>query len=364
MTDEELIKKTLRLAQKGWGRVSPNPMVGALIVKNHRIIAQGYHRAFGREHAEVEAFNAATTDVRGGSLYGNLEPCCHFGKQPPCVDRILASGIKSVVVGTVDPNPLVNGKGIAKLQKHGIEVKVGVAEEACKQLNEAYFKFITTGLPFTTLKIAQTLDGRIASRNGHSKWITSETSRRFVHKLRSQHDAILVGIGTVLADNPRLTVRLSRGVSPKRIVLDSKLRISLASNLLTDEFVKRTIIVTTEEAPNERTKRIEETGAQVWGVPANSDGRVDLLSLWRKLGQAGIAAVLVEGGSKIYSALLKANLVDKVCVFIAPRILGDGLSALQNLGITNLEKSISLRDVSRRILDGDLLVTGRVAKAS
>jgi diaminohydroxyphosphoribosylaminopyrimidine deaminase/5-amino-6-(5-phosphoribosylamino)uracil reductase len=364
LTDEELIKKTLRLAQKGRGHVSPNPMVGALIVKNHRIIARGYHHAFGREHAEVEAFNAATANVKGGSLYVNLEPCSHFGKQPPCVDRILASGIKRVIVGTRDPNPLVNGKGITKLQKHGIEVKVGIAEEACKKLNEAYFKHITTGLPFTTLKIAQTLDGRIAARNGHSKWITSETSRRVVHKLRSQHDAVLVGIGTVLADNPQLTVRLSRGVSPKRIVLDSKLRVALTSNLLTDGFVNRTIIATTREAPDDRIKRIEQTGAQVWVLPASTEGRVDLLTLWRKLGQAGIASVLVEGGSQIYSSLLKANLVDKICVFIAPKILGDGLSALQNLGITSLEKSISLIDISRRNLDGVLLVTGRVAEAN
>ncbi|NIR47436.1 bifunctional diaminohydroxyphosphoribosylaminopyrimidine deaminase/5-amino-6-(5-phosphoribosylamino)uracil reductase RibD, partial [candidate division KSB1 bacterium] len=218
MTDEELIKRTLWLARKGRGRVSPNPMVGAILVKDNRILAQGYHKLFGGAHAEVEVLNALKGEATGSTLYVNLEPCSHYGKQPPCVDAIVKSGINRVVIGSQDPNPAVAGKGIQHLREQGIEVQVGVAEDACKELNEAYFKHIVTQFPFVTAKIAQTLDGRIAASNGNAQWITSEASRRLGHKMRAEHDAILVGIGTVLADDPQLTVRLAKGEDPKRIV--------------------------------------------------------------------------------------------------------------------------------------------------
>ncbi|MFQ5706241.1 MAG: bifunctional diaminohydroxyphosphoribosylaminopyrimidine deaminase/5-amino-6-(5-phosphoribosylamino)uracil reductase RibD, partial [bacterium] len=235
MTDEAFIEKTLELAEKGRGLVSPNPMVGAVIVKNNGIIAEGFHQRFGGEHAEVVACNKARESVKGATLYVNLEPCSHYGKQPPCVERIVQQGIERVVIGTRDPNPIVDGSGIRFLQEHGVQVQAGVLENRCEHLNEAYFKYVKSGLPLTTLKIAQTLDGRIATKTGASKWITSEPARRYAHQLRSQNDAILVGIGTVLSDDPQLTVRLVEGVNPIRFVLDSLLRIPLSARILSKE---------------------------------------------------------------------------------------------------------------------------------
>jgi len=261
VTDEELIKKTLKLAEKGRSKVSPNPLVGAVITKKNEIIAEGFHREFGGVHAEVAALDSARQDVNGGTLYVNLEPCSHTGKQPPCVERIKSSGIKRVVIGTPDPNPLVNGKGIALLRKQGLEVKVGILEEACRNFNEAFFKHIKTNTPLITLKIAQTLDGKIATADGSSKWITSEKSRRLVHKMRSQNDVVLVGIGTVLKDSPRLNVRLVRGQDPKRIVLDSTLKIPLNSNFLTKPLVEKTIIATTSKASKEKMQQDRFRGA-------------------------------------------------------------------------------------------------------
>jgi len=287
VTDEELIKKTLKLAEKGRSKVSPNPLVGAVITKNNEIIAEGFHREFGDVHAEVAALDSARQDVNGGTLYVNLEPCSHTGKQPPCVERIKSSGIKRVVIGTPDPNPLVNGKGIALLRKQGLEVKVGILEEACRNFNEAFFKHIKTNTPLITLKIAQTLDGKIATADGSSKWITSEKSRRLVHKMRSQNDVVLVGIGTVLKDSPRLNVRLVRGQDPKRIVLDSTLKIPLNSNFLTKPLVEKTIIATTSGASKEKIRSIKELGAEVWKIRNDSKSRVDLSELCKKMGIEG-----------------------------------------------------------------------------
>jgi len=340
--------------------VSPNPMVGAVVVKSDVIVGQGYHQYFGKEHAEVNAFNSAKVDVAGATLYVNLEPCCHFGKQPPCVDRVLAARISRVVVGTLDPNPIVNGSGIRQLRENGIEVKVGVCEKECRRLNEAYFKHVMTGLPFTTLKIAQTLDGRIAASNGRSQWITGERSRRVVHKMRSQHDAVLVGIGTVMADDPQLTVRLSRGVSPRRVVVDSRLRIPLRSHLLTDKLVEKTIVATTAKAPKSKIKKLEKLGAEVWILKANSEKRVHLPALWKKMGAEGITSVLVEGGSRVASAVLKGHLVDQIYIFLAPKILGGGLSAIENLGINDLRKALLLSSFTTKNVGEDLLITARL----
>jgi diaminohydroxyphosphoribosylaminopyrimidine deaminase/5-amino-6-(5-phosphoribosylamino)uracil reductase len=255
----------------------------------------------------------------------------------------------------------VCGKGIQKLREHGIEVKVGVLEDLCRDLNEPFLKHIVTGLPLTTLKIAQTVDGRIAI-NGESKWITGERSRGLVHKMRSQHDAVLTGIGTVLADDPQLTVRLTRGASPRRLVVDSRLRIPLHSRVLTDEFAGRTIVATTTRAPKNKIGKIEKLGAKVWVVKADSEKRVHLPTLWRRMGKAGIASVLVEGGNRVASAVLKNKLVDKIHIFVAPKILGDGLSAIENLGINSLARAIQLDDFKSKKVDGDLLMTARLAQ--
>ncbi|MCH8953958.1 bifunctional diaminohydroxyphosphoribosylaminopyrimidine deaminase/5-amino-6-(5-phosphoribosylamino)uracil reductase RibD [candidate division KSB1 bacterium] len=362
MTDEELIKKTLKLAERGRGKVSPNPLVGAVVTKNNEIIAEGFHREFGGIHAEVAALDSAREDVNGATLYVNLEPCSHTGKQPPCVERIKNSGIKRVVVGTPDPNPLVDGKGIALLRKEGLEVKVGVLEEACRNLNEAFFKYVQTNRPLITLKIAQTLDGKIAAADGSSKWITSGKSRRLVHKMRSQNDAVLVGIGTVLKDNPRLTVRLAKGPNPKRIVLDSTLKIPLNSNFLTKPLVEKTIIATTSGASKEKIRSIKELGANVWTIKNDSKSRVDLSELCKKMGIEGITSVLVEGGSKIFSAFLQEKLADKIAIFIAPKIFGEGLSAVHFNGIHSLNASIKLSDFEKRKIGDDVLLTGRLQK--
>ncbi len=360
MADEELIKKTLKLAEKGRGKASPNPLVGAVITKNNEIIAGGFHREFGGVHAEVAALDSAREDVSGGTLYVNLEPCSHRGKQPACVERIKNSGIKRVVVGTPDPNPLVDGKGIALLRKEGLEVKVGVLEEACRNLNEAFFKYVQTNSPLITLKIAQTLDGKIAAADGSSKWITSGKSRQFVHKMRSQNDAVLVGIGTVLKDNPRLTVRLAKGPNPKRIVLDSTLKISLKTNLLSGPLVEKTIIATTSRASKEKISKIKGRGVTVWKIRSDSRARIDLSALCKKMGSAGITSVLIEGGSQIFSAFLQKKLVDKIAIFVAPKIFGEGLSAVHFNGIHSLDASIKLSDFEKRKIGDDVLLTGRL----
>lgn len=360
MTDEAFIRKTLKLAVKGRGRVSPNPLVGAIITKNNRLLGQGFHPYFGGEHAEIVALNSATEEVTGGTLYINLEPCSHYGKQPPCVDRIVESGIKKVVIGTRDPNPSVNGKGIEFLRNHNVEVEVGVLEEECKQLNEAFFKHITTGLPFTTLKIAQTLDGKIAASDGSSKWITSDKARTLAHRMRSENDAILVGIGTVLSDNPSLNVRLTKGVNPRRIVLDSRLRIPLNASLLCDSLVEKTIVVTTPSAPQEKLSEIKKRGAQVWTVPADNKNQVHLKKLLNKIGQEKIASLLVEGGSLIFSAFLKEKLVDRLSIFLSPKILGGGLDAISDLGINNLQHALRLADVRIQQIEEEVLISGRV----
>jgi len=360
VTDEELIRQTLKLAAKGHGRVSPNPMVGAVIMKEDEIVGVGYHREFGAEHAEVAALQSVTTDAAGATLYVNLEPCVHVGKQPPCVEAIVAAGIRRVVVGTQDPNPLVNGRGIEKLRAADVEVTSGVLERECQELNAAFFKFMTQGLPLVTLKIAQTLDGKIAAVNGSSKWITSEKSRRVVHRMRSQNDAVLVGIGTVLSDDPSLNVRLVRGRNPKRVVLDSRLRIPLDAKLLSDALVQRTIIVTTGQASSKKVEEIKRKGAQVWEIKNNRDDRVDLRNLAERLAKAGITSVLVEGGGEVFSSFLRERQADRAAIFVAPKILGDGVEAMHDLAIQSLEQSIRLQDVRRRKVEDDLLLMGRL----
>ena len=361
MIDSEFIQKTLKLAKRGYGHVSPNPMVGAIIVKNRRIIGQAYHERFGGEHAEPLAIKNTTESVAGATLYVNLEPCSHQGKQPPCANRIVAAGISRVVIGTADPNPQVNGDGIKFLIEHGIEVTVEVAEQKCQHLNRAFFRYVTTGLPWVTLKIAQTIDGRIAAADQGSKWISGEKSRKYAHKLRAGHDAIIAGIGTVLSDDPQLNVRMSEGKDPRRVVLDSKLRIPLEAKVLTDHLTKHTVVATTAAAPTDKIERIQATGAKVWVLPTDN-GSVDLAALCEKLGTKGVASVLVEGGSAVFSAFMRQGLVDELAVFVAPKILGAGLFAIQDLGIESLGKSIKLRRIRSKKMGEDVLLVAEVIR--
>ncbi|MBN2533057.1 MAG: bifunctional diaminohydroxyphosphoribosylaminopyrimidine deaminase/5-amino-6-(5-phosphoribosylamino)uracil reductase RibD [Spirochaetales bacterium] len=325
ITDKDILfmKKTLALAKRGEGMTSPNPAVGAILVKNEVIVGQGFHKRAGTPHAEVIALLEAGKKAEGSTLYVNLEPCCHYGKTPPCVNRIIQNKIKRVVIGMKDPNPLVNGKGIAALKKAGISVLTGVLETDAKKINEIFCKYITGGLPFVTMKAAITLDGKIASYSGSSRWITGEASRKFVHKLRFIHDAVMVGIGTVLNDDPLLTCRFS-GKKEKpisRIIVDSRGRIPLNARVLNPATRHRTIIASTTGLPERKYNALEQKGAEII-LTESDNGRVNILKLFTILGQRGICSVFLEGGGTLNSSIINNRLADKLFLFIAPKIIG------------------------------------------
>jgi diaminohydroxyphosphoribosylaminopyrimidine deaminase / 5-amino-6-(5-phosphoribosylamino)uracil reductase len=338
--DEQFMREALKLAQRGLGKVSPNPMVGAVIVKGGRIISRGYHHAFGKDHAEVDAFKQAEEDVAGATLYVTLEPCRHFGKTPPCTDAILKNKIGKVVIGMLDPDVKMRGGSVTLLNDSGIQTVVGVLEDECKTLNEKYIKHRTTGLPYVTMKFAQTLDGRIASSNGLSRWVASPESLKLAHKLRAENDVILAGINNVLVDNPELTLRLVKGKSPTRIILDSRLRIPLDAKVLTGQKTARTLIATTSAAPKEKIAALKKIGIEALIIPADISGRVDIKKLLKTLGKRDVASVLVEGGGETYTGFLRAGLVDKIVGIIAPRILGKGLDTIRDLNINDINKAL------------------------
>jgi len=359
--DEEFMQIALRLARRGLGKTSPNPMVGAVIVKYGRLIARGYHHAFGKDHAEVDALKHATESVNGATMYVTLEPCRHFGKTPPCTSAIIENKISKVVIGMADPDPRMQGGSIKLLNSHGIETKVGVLESACRALNEKYIKHRSTGLPWVTMKFAQTLDGRIASSNGLSRWIASPESLKLAHKLRAEHDAILAGINNVLLDNPELTLRLVKGRSPARIILDSKLRIPLDAKVLTGQDKARTLVAATPAAPKEKAAALKERGIEVLVIPADEEGRVDLKNLLETLGKRNISSLLVEGGGEVYTSFLKLGLVDKIVGIIAPKILGRGLDTIHDLYIDDINKALPFSFDKIYRSGKDIVVEGRPA---
>jgi diaminohydroxyphosphoribosylaminopyrimidine deaminase/5-amino-6-(5-phosphoribosylamino)uracil reductase len=336
--DERFMRRALALARKGEGSVSPNPLVGAVIARDGRIIAEGFHRCCGENHAEIDAIRNATEPISGATFYITLEPCSHHGRTPPCAQALIACRPSRVVVGAVDPNPLVSGRGIEALKQSGIETEVGVLEEACRESNRVFFKYIRTGLPYVTLKFAQTLDGRIAAASGHSRWISSPSSLRFAHRLRAIHDAILVGAGTILADNPELTCRLVRGRDPLRIVVDSHLRLSPDAVVFSDG--KRTLAAATRHVPAEKRRLLEKKGIEVLEVGRNSEGRVDLRELMMLLGKREISSLLVEGGAAVATSFLKENLADRLIVILAPKIVGVGIDAVGDLGIRRIDNAL------------------------
>lgn len=342
MTDEFYMKRALKLARKGEGRVSPNPMVGAVIVKDGRIIGEGYHKEFGGNHAEINAINSASEAIKGTTFYVTLEPCSHHGKTPPCTDMIIRVNPSRIVIGTADPNPLVSGRGIDILERHGIRTEVGILEEECRELNEIFFKFIRTKIPFITLKFAQTIDGKIATSTGHSRWISSEPSLKFAHRLRSIHDGIMVGAGTILTDDPELTVRRTRGKNPLRIVVDSTLRIQANARVLKNQENAKTIVATTQRYDKEKFSQL--TAARIETLVINSDTRnhVDLKKLLVELGKKEISSVLVEGGSKIITSFLKEKIADRIVIVMAPKIIGTGTPSVGNLGIKRIDDAIKL----------------------
>ena len=362
LTDELYMQRALRLARKGETTVSPNPMVGAVIVKENRIIGEGYHKKFGGNHAEIDAIFHASESIEGSTIYVTLEPCAHYGKTPPCTDRLIAEKPARVVVATLDPNPLVSGRGIDILTRYGIKTTVGVLEGPCKELNERFFKFMQTGIPFVTLKFAQTLDGRIATASGHSQWISSLSSRRLAHRLRSIHDAVLVGVRTVMADDPELTVRLTRGKNPVRIIVDSHLRIPLHSNVLKHQGTSKTIIATTKGTDTEKRTLLMDMGIDVLLIAEDSHQQIDLKRLLAELGKKGLSSVLVEGGATIITSVLRDHLADRFVVFIAPKIAGQGIEAVGNLGIERMDEALkcSYQKILRK--GGDLIIDGFIEK--
>lgn len=352
------MRRALALARRAEGWTSPNPMVGAVLVKDGRVVGEGYHRRAGTPHAEAHALARAGEAARGATLYVNLEPCSHYGRTPPCADALIRAGVARVVAAMQDPNPRVAGRGLARLREAGVQVEVGLLEREARRLNEAFCKHVTTGLPFTVLKTAMSLDGKIATRTGHSRWITGEAARAEAHRLRHRADAVLVGVGTVLADDPRLTVRLPGGPwkNPWRVVVDSFLRTPPGAAMLQEE--GRTIIATTAAAPARARAALQEAGAEVWLLPGKD--RVDLPALWRRLGEEGVTHLLVEGGGEINAALLAAGLVDKVVAFVAPRIVGGQAAPgpVGGAGAATMEEALELADLSVRRVGRDVMLSG------
>jgi|Deesub1362A_J573_1020465.scaffolds.fasta_scaffold06467_4 diaminohydroxyphosphoribosylaminopyrimidine deaminase/5-amino-6-(5-phosphoribosylamino)uracil reductase len=360
MDDLRFMKRALALAVRARGRTSPNPMVGAVVVKGGRIIAEGYHRRAGTPHAEAIAVEEAGRRARGSTLYVNLEPCCHTKKRtPPCTGVIIGAGIKRVVVAMVDPNPMVSGRGILELRKAGIDVDVGIMEDRARRLNEAYVKYITTKRPFVILKLAQSMDGRIATSRGESKWITGEKARQMVHRLRNEVDAVMVGIGTILKDNPSLDCRIKGGRNPYRVILDTRLSIPPDSRVLKHGDGK-TIVVTTR-GTQKRIREIKATGSRVMIVRGKGGG-VDIGALMDELGRMGIMSVMIEGGSSVGASALSEGVVDKVMFFIAPIIIG-GVDAIPSIGgrsPLSLKDAIQIRQMRLRRVGGDILLEGYI----
>lgn len=359
MNDEFYMRRALSLAAKARGMTSPNPMVGAIIVKDGKIISEGYHKKAGTPHAEASAIEKAGEKARGSTLYVNLEPCCHTEKTtPPCTKAIINSGIKEVVVGMIDPNPKVSGRGILELKDSGIKVSLGILEDKARRLNEAYIKYITTGKPFVILKVAMTLDGKIATPEGQSKWITSEKSRNVVHRLRSTVDAVMTAIGTIKADNPQLTVRIKKKAkNPKRIIIDPHLEIPLDAKVL--DVPPETIIVAKSSALEESASILLNRGVRIIEY---EDERLDLDWLMKRLGEMKVTSVLIEGGSSLNAYAFEDGIVDKVMFFIAPKIVGgrESFPAVGGKSFRKLEEAYRLKDVKVKRIGEDILVEGYV----
>ncbi|MBI2645662.1 MAG: bifunctional diaminohydroxyphosphoribosylaminopyrimidine deaminase/5-amino-6-(5-phosphoribosylamino)uracil reductase RibD [Deltaproteobacteria bacterium] len=353
------MKMALDLARHGEGLTSPNPMVGALIVKDGEIVGRGFHLKAGEDHAEIIALKEAGERARGGILYITLEPCCHVGKTGPCTEAIVKAGIRKVVVGMQDPNDLVNGKGMRELKRLGVEIEAGVLEKECQELNEFFTFWIKHQTPFVILKTASTLDGKIATFKGESKWITSEESRNMVQSLRNKVDAIIVGIGTIMTDNPSLSLQSNKDrMNPLRIVVDSKLRISPRAKVLKVDEKHRTMVVTTRKATLKKRKALERKGVEVVVVP-DKRGRVSIVSLLKLLGKQGVLSVLVEGGAEVNASFLKEKLAHKIYTFMAPRILGDdALGAYSNMGLSDLDQAIKIKNVRMESVGKDFLIQG------
>lgn len=340
-TDRKFMRRAIALARKGVGRTSPNPAVGCVIVKDGTIVGEGWHKRAGGHHAEVHALEVAGAAARGADVFVTLEPCNHTGKTPPCTEALIRAGVARVVIGMRDPNPHVAGNGLARLQEAGIRTEDSGMEEVCRALNRPFIKHVTTGLPFVTFKCAMTLDGNIATVTGESRWISCDASRRLVHRMRATHDAIMVGVDTIIADNPQLTVRHVQGRNPTRVIVDTRLRTPESVEVLGGRLARKTIIATTEPNPKVHL-RYTQQGATIM-VCEEFDGRVSMQDLLARLGAMGIQSILLEGGSRLAGDMVRNGLIDEFVMFIAPKILGsDGFAPFALNGITSMDKSYRL----------------------
>lgn len=362
---ESWMRRALELAERGRGRTSPNPMVGALLVKEGRIVGEGFHERASEPHAEVNALSATGPEASGATLYVTLEPCAHHGRTPPCVEAVLDAGVAGVVVGMRDVNPAVAGRGVGRLAEAGVQVEEGVLEEECRRLNEAYVTWVVERRPFVLLKAAASLDGKIATYRGESRWLSSEASRRRVHALRNEVDAVMVGAETVVRDDPELTVRLIEGDvrHPLRVVVDSALRIPPTSRVLAERPEAQTLVATTNKAPLERREVVEGLGSEVLVLPERN-GRVDLAALMEKLAEREVVSLLLEGGGELNAAMLEAGLVDKVLVVVTPRLIGgrEAPTVLDGLGAGSLEEAWGLTDLHVEEVGGDLHIQASVER--
>jgi diaminohydroxyphosphoribosylaminopyrimidine deaminase/5-amino-6-(5-phosphoribosylamino)uracil reductase len=359
--DRHFMRLALREAGKGLGRTAPNPCVGAVVVKNDRLLAKGYHHRAGTPHAEVHALDAAGSAARGATLYVTLEPCNHQGRTPPCTARILAAGITRLVVGMDDPNPLVRGGGNAYLKSLGLEVIDGVLADECRALNRPFLKHIATGRPWVIMKAGSSMDGRIATRTGHSQWITGPEARGRAHLWRDRVDAILVGVETVLSDDPSLTARPrgGKGHDPLRLVLDSTLRMPATARLLRQKSKASTWVFCGPAAPEDRRRQLTEAGAVIVEVGTTSPGGLDLEEILETLGRQGLTSLLVEGGGKVHASFLQQGLYDQACLFVAPIFLGaDALPLVAGLGLARVEQGKRFTPAKVRRLGNDVMIEG------
>ena len=362
---EEYMRRALELARKGEGHTSPNPMVGCVVVKDGRIISEGYHEKYGEFHAERNALTRCTEDTAGADLYVTLEPCCHQGKTPPCTEAIIEQKIRKVVIGSRDPNPKVAGKGVQILRDHGIYVETGILDAECRKLNEVFYHYIATKTPFVVMKYAMTLDGKIACATGDSKWVTGEIARTQVHRMRGRYRGIMVGIGTVLADDPMLNCRVEGGVDPVRIICDSNLHIPTESQIVKTASDIETIVACSQEAleserKQEKIRRLKEAGIQIIGTEGAHG--VNLVELMKKLGGQNIDSILLEGGGTLNASALEDGIVNKVYAYIAGKLIGgmDARSPVEGMGIDRMADAITLQNVEIEKLGDDFCIVGYV----
>lgn len=356
---KKYMERALDLAKKGGGYVNPNPQVGAVIVRGDEVVGAGYHEQFGAPHAEINALEDAGEAAEGATMYVTLEPCVHYGKTPPCADEIIESGLSRVHVAIEDPNPEVAGKGLEKLRGAGIEVTLGLLEGEARKVNEIFLHYTRTGRPFVLLKLAMTLDGKIATKTGDSRWITSESSRKDVHKLRARYSGIGVGVNTVISDDPRLNVRTVDGPDGARFVFDPSGSTPPDARLLELDSDARTVVVVSESLPEDKTKALEEAGAYIWRVPPGKNG-IDLNEFLDRMGDAGYDSLLVEGGSEVAGSLVDCRLVDKVNFFYAPKVIGgrEAVPAVGGEGVPKIREGIEVEDLEITRTGDDLSVVG------